>query len=63
MHPVGEAPYYLMRLENVPSNMDVGQIFNYFKNQAKVYVGQIKLRDGSAIVPVRQEDLQVIRFE
>ena len=48
-----------MRLENAPPNVDV--IFNYFKKEAKVFVGQVKLRNGGAIVPMSQPDFQVVR--
>jgi len=58
VHRVEEAPYFLLQLENIPSGLATSKIFNYFKNEVKVFVGQIKVQDGHAFVPMLQADFQ-----
>eukprot|EP00026_Physarum_polycephalum_P000080 Phypoly_transcript_00080.p1 GENE.Phypoly_transcript_00080~~Phypoly_transcript_00080.p1 ORF type:complete len:1906 (+),score=336.70 Phypoly_transcript_00080:404-6121(+) len=54
---VDTAPYYLLKLENVPHVLDTTKLFNYFKKEAKIFIGQIKLKYGDAIVPCARSDL------
>jgi len=58
VHHVDEVPYYLLKLESIPPSLDITKLFNYFKKEAKIFVGQIKLKYGDAIVPCAHSDFQ-----